>query len=113
MGNTQHSNGQDIDNGAVWDIQYVEGKGFSLKNVGTGKYLKNNDTAKYDDPTYFSFCTLGYQPTGISVVTVNGDSQTADTSVYTLQGVKVGDRQDWDALSRGIYIVNGKKLVKR
>jgi len=47
--------GQDIENGALWDIKYEEGKGFTLKNVGTGKYLQDASPAKYDEPAYFSF----------------------------------------------------------
>ena len=31
LGLTAKKMGQDIDNGAVWEIQYVEGQGFSLK----------------------------------------------------------------------------------
>ena len=47
--------GQDIENGALWDIKYVDGMGFTLKNVGTGKYLQDASPAKYDEPAYFSF----------------------------------------------------------
>ena len=47
--------GQDMENGALWDIKYEEGKGFTLKNVGTGKYLQDASPAKYDEPAYFSF----------------------------------------------------------
>ena len=47
--------GQDMENGALWDIKYVEGQGFTLKNVGTGKYLQDASPAKYDEPAYFSF----------------------------------------------------------
>ena len=47
--------GQDIENGALWDIKYEEGKGFTLKNVGTGKYLQDASPAKYDEPAFFSF----------------------------------------------------------
>lgn len=50
-----NQNGQDFENGAVWEIQYVDGKGFSLKNIGTGLYLKDNTPAKYEEPTYFGF----------------------------------------------------------
>ena len=49
-------NGQDLKNGAVWKLEESGGK-FALKNVGTGKYLKDNSNAKYD-PTYFTFCKL-------------------------------------------------------
>ncbi len=51
-------NGQDMKNGAVWEIDYADGKGFSLKNVATGKFLHDASPAKYDDPVYFQFCTL-------------------------------------------------------
>jgi len=47
--------GQDIKNGAVYDIQYVDGKGFTIKNVGTGKYQSDNGVAKSDEPVFWSF----------------------------------------------------------
>lgn len=50
-----NQNGQDFENGAVWDIQYVDGQGFAVKNIGTGKYLKDAGNANQDEPTYFSF----------------------------------------------------------
>ena len=56
--NNQLIYGQDGENLALWEIE-PDGNGkFALKNVGTGKYLKDNSVAKYDDPTYFTFCTL-------------------------------------------------------
>ena len=113
LGNTQHSNGQDIDNGAVWEIKYVSGKGFSLKNVGTGKYLKTNDTAKYDDPTYFTFATLGYQPTGIVETPLPAIVNGSSSAVYNLHGMKVGTLSQWQLLPRGLYIINGKKIQKQ
>lgn len=51
-------NGQDGKNLAVWDIQYVDGKGFTMKNIGTGLYLNDAAPAKYEDPAYWTFCTL-------------------------------------------------------
>ena len=44
-----------------------------------------------------------------SIQTINSDD--APSEIYTLQGVKVNSQ--WDALSRGVYIVNGKKMVKK
>lgn len=58
LGVKNKGNGQDIKNGAVWDIQYVEGKGFTLLNKGTGLYLNDNAPAKYEEPVYWTFCTL-------------------------------------------------------
>ena len=51
--------GQDIDYGAVWDVQFVEGKGFSLKNIGTGLYKgADGGTANKEEAVYFTFATV-------------------------------------------------------
>ena len=96
-------NGQDMENGAVWVMEYVAGKGFSLKNVGTGKYLKTNDAAKYDEPTYFTFCTLG-AVTGVK--DIHREPSTADR-YFTLDGRMLNGKPSHP----GIYIVGGKKVV--
>jgi hypothetical protein len=101
-----NQNGQDMKNGAVWDIQYVDGYGFTLKNIGTGKYLHDAAPAKYDTPTYFTFCTIG----GTSgVKTINSDNH--DETIYNLQGIKIGTRNDINQLPRGLYLMNGKKFI--
>lgn len=97
-------NGQDIENGALWDIQYEEGKGFSLKNIGTGKYLQDLAPAKYDDPAYFSFYSVKAASTGIAGIKYQ---QNADNSCYTLDGRRVKENN----LRPGIYIKNGKKVI--
>ena len=100
--------GYAIQDGAVWDIQYVEGKGWTLLNKGTGKYLKDvNHPAMYDEPTYFTFCTLKEDTsTGIESLTPN-PSPRGDGSYYTLDGRKLNSKPT----QRGIYIFNGKKVV--
>ena len=104
-------NGQDVQNGAVWNIQYVEGKGFSLKNLYTGKYLKNAQSAKFEAPTYFTFCTLKLQTVaGVQSVPYR---EITDGVVYNLQGMKVSTEDEWENLPQGLYIINGKKIVKR
>ena len=100
-------NGQDIENGAVWEIQYEDGLGFTMKNLATDLYLNDAAPAKYEDPVYFAFYAKGLAD-GISTV----KSEKAAAAAYTLQGVKVGAK-DLDALPRGLYIINGKKIVKR
>lgn len=35
-----------------------------------------------------------------------------DGTVYNLQGIKAGTVSDWNSLSRGIYIINGKTVVR-
>ncbi len=102
-----NQNGQDIPNGALWDCQYHEGKGWSLLNVGTGKYLKTNDTAKYDEPTYFTFCSVGAVTTGIQDATLYRYEMSADTRIYNLAGQQV------DSSYKGIVIINGKKSIQK
>ena len=103
-----NQNGQDVKNGAVWDIAYVDGKGFTLKNLYTGKYLKDAASAKYDDPTYFTFCTLKNAATGIGTLNVEHGTLN-DNSWFTLDGRKLSGQPT----AKGLYIVNGKKIVKR
>ena len=107
--NMNGQNGQDLAKGAIWAIEYVDGKGFSIKNVGTGKYLKDpNSPAKYDEPTYFTLCTLketDVPPTGIEEVKSN--KTVAKSGVYALDGRRVNA----DDLRPGLYIINGKKVV--
>ena len=99
-------NGQDISKGAIWTIEYEEGKGFAIKNAGTGKYLKDaTSPAKYDEPTYFTFCTLKEKTTGIEEVRYK--ENTTNKNVYTLDGRKVNPEN----LRPGLYIFNGKKIV--
>ena len=100
-------NGEDVKDGAVWEIKYESGKGFTLKNAATGKYLKDAAPAKYDAPAYFDFLKSSVTA-GIHKVERSVDND----AVYTLQGVKVATLQQWDALPRGIYIVGGKKKLK-
>ncbi|MBR5964085.1 MAG: endo-1,4-beta-xylanase [Bacteroidaceae bacterium] len=104
-----NQNGQDVENGAVWEINYVEGKGFTLRNKYTGKYLGDALSAKYDEPTYFTFCTLGPK-TGIPVLSTIDCEPSA---VYTLQGLCVGTEEQWETLPKGVYIVGGKLKMKQ
>ena len=108
-------NGYDIQDGAVWDIQYVEGKGWTLQNVGTGKYLKDAaHPAMFDEPTYFTFCTLTEVATDIKgIYDLPNTHSRFGESVYNLQGVKVGEKSNWNSLSPGLYIVNGKAKLKK
>jgi len=52
--------GQDIANGAVYTLTYdASAKGWSILNVGTGKYQGHNaGAATSESPIYFQFCSL-------------------------------------------------------
>ena len=102
-----NQNGEDVKDGAVWEIKYESGKGFTLKNMATGKYLKDAAPAKYDAPAYFDFLKSSVTA-GIHKVERSVDND----AVYTLQGIKIATLQQWDALPRGIYIIGGKKKLK-
>lgn len=98
-------NGQDFENGAVWEIEYADGKGFALKNVGTGKYLKDAGNANYDEPTYFSFCTLKEATAIKAIRTVS----SKDGIIYDLNGRRMNEKN----LRPGIYIRNNQKIIIR
>jgi hypothetical protein len=93
--------GEDMANGAEWEIRYVEGKGFTLRNVGTGLYLKDASPAKYDEPSYFNFMV---EKEFTSILTAKDDVK-GDDAIYTLDGRRVSS----DRLQPGIYIKQGKK----
>ena len=99
--------GYEIQDGAVWTLEFVDGKGWSMLNGGTGKYLKDaSHPAMFDEPTYFTFCTLKEaEPTGIKEVTVV--KEITDNNWYSLDGRKVYPEN----LRPGLYINKGRKIV--
>ena len=96
--------GQDIQNGAVWQIEHTD-KGFALKNVGAGGYLKDTGKAEYTTPTYFTLCTLKTATSGVNAIRTDKPQSDA---VYTLDGRRVNAAN----LRPGLYIVNGKKIIR-
>ena len=97
--------GFEIANGAAWTLEYTDGKGWSLKNIGTGKYLKDaSHPAMFDEPTYFTFCTLK-EKTTTGIVDVEYKKEDVRSGIFDLQGRRVAQP------TKGLYIVNGKKVV--
>lgn len=75
-------------------------------------FVSNTD----DLPMRFYVDGIGEDLTlaGIQHATVWGEEPSADDSVYDLSGRRIGTRQALNGrLSRGIYIVNGKKMMVR
>ena len=63
LGKTAKNLGQDYDYGAVWKVEYVDGKGFTIQNKYTGdKYLNDAGSPNYDEPTYFTFAEVEEVP---------------------------------------------------
>lgn len=97
---------QDIANGSDWIIEYdATKKGFALKNVGAGGYLKDTGKAEYTTPTYFTLCTLKSATSGVTPIRT---VKPQDDAIYTLDGRRVQPGN----LRHGIYIVNGKKIIR-
>ena len=54
-----HVLGQDLDYGAVWEIEYVDGEGFTIKSFANkGYFTSANATANSVTPAYFTFCEV-------------------------------------------------------
>lgn len=106
--NLNSQNGQDLAKGAVWNMEYVDGKGWSIKNVGTGKYLKDaSHPAMFEEPTYFTFCTLKETTiTGIEEI-VSEKPAVSREGIFDMQGRRVTQP------GKGLYIINGKKVMIR
>ena len=51
------------------------------------------------------------EPTNVGIGAIDADVPARKQGIYTLQGVKVV--QDWNSLPPGIYIRDGKKMIKR
>lgn len=101
--------GYEVAEGAVWTLDYVDGKGWSMKNGATGKYLKDAaHPAIFDEPTYFTFCTLKEGVyTGIQEVHPSHGTAHGAEDVYTLDGRRI----EATHLRPGLYITNGRKVV--
>lgn len=105
-------NGEDMQNGAVWDIEYVAGRGFTLRNVGTGLYLHDAGPASHAEPAYFTFCSLkAADASGVEGLRLKVEDLSSATGIYDLQGRRVNLKSPTSNLKSGIYIVNGKKVV--
>lgn len=77
-----------------------------------GSYNMNKSvtdiTRNIDGTISFSF-SLDKDPTGISGITIDSQNK-GDGRIYSLDGRYLG--KDMNALQKGIYIINGKKIIK-
>ena len=92
-----NQNGQDIENGAVWDIQYVDGQGMTIKNLGTGLYLTNAGPANSETPAYWTLCTLK-EKSNSNLVEIPGE---IENGVFEVDLKTVGDYAHLNALKVG------------
>lgn len=97
--------GQIVNNALVFTVEALEDGSYSL--IVPAEYVIGTDS---DGIEYYSASiNVVYvvdESTGVSVI---GASLDGNDAIYNLNGVKV----DANKLSKGIYIVNGKKVVVR
>ena len=98
LGITAKFFGQDFDYGAVWKVEYVADKGFTIKSKYTeDKYLKDAGAPKNEEATYFTFAEVssveifdpdtsdpgvGEIPNGYMSLITNGTFEGEDVSSF-------------------------------
>lgn len=86
--------------------------------VLTGKYEDTNEAnrvainlGEYVGTAYFTNIKL-YAPEDLNNIITSVANADVNAPVYNLQGVKVGTSENLNNLPKGIYIVNGKKVLR-
>lgn len=110
LGITAHSFGQDKDNGAVWDIAYTAGSGFSFRNVGENKYM-NDAGGTSDTKGYWHLYELTEEGGGTNAnngidITVQDDSSTDKCTISQANGITT-----YTSVSGGVNILFKMKNV--
>ena len=96
---SNYTYGQDGDYLALWQIESDGNGKFALKNVGTStggtsKYLKDNSNARYDEPIYFTFCTLKKETVTTSQVKDNTLKYDMQARIYDIWNETYGTNPD-------------------
>lgn len=100
-------NGQDLKNGAVWDVQYVEGKGFSLKNIGTGLYFKGvNAPANSEEPVYYSFVPVEYDLAANAKAAEAVKTSTEKQALADAKAAYEADKESAEAVSNYVKAID-------
>ena len=92
----------------------VEGNEFTLRDIVTGAMVSMTEGATYTftqeanttNAARFEILGSAKLPTAIE----NVDAEAKAHGIYTIAGQFVGN--DFNALSAGVYVVNGVKIVK-
>jgi len=96
-----NQNGQDLENGAVWNLEYTDGSGWTLQCVGTEGYMGygTGTTSPDNSGCYWQFVTVEEGEAALASVKASKSSV-----VYNILGQEVKE-------AKGLVIVNGKKTV--
>lgn len=111
-GNGKYKYGEDADYCGLWKVDYVEGKGYTIQNVGVseandgGAYITPLSATPVNDVSYVRlFAKLKYTaPSGIADIVAD---RPADNRTYDLMG-----RQVTNLRPGMIYIKGGKKHIR-
>ena len=103
-------NGEDAKNCGLWKVDYEEGKGYTIQNVGVAEtegnsWLNMTQGTPQAEKAYIRLFSkvVNVQTTAIECVSVN---HTSDYSIYNLNGQRLS------APVKGqINIINGKKVI--
>lgn len=103
LGKTEHTNGQDLDNGAVWTVTSTSG-GYYIKNVGNNAYLNGTNTSASADKVWKFYSVKestgsGSTQPGIDI-TVQDDSSTDKCTISHANGITT-----YTTISGGVNIL--------
>ena len=102
----------------VLSFGYTEGEILYLKDLQTGIVTEMSDGNSYIFTADANTTTSRFRIVSRSEVTTGVDGTTAETTaatakgIYSVTGQYLGDADQQSALPAGVYIINGKKVVK-
>lgn len=106
------------DDQAIWNITFNGGNAIITNSKFTNRSIQYNSSS----PRFATYKTTSAQKpvqlymldttTGISNTTTKYAS-SKDKVVYSIGGKRMGTANHFNSLKRGIYIINGKKVVKK
>lgn len=93
------------------NLKYTENgssKALDLTNIHIIALWSNGGTIPVED--MYLTNNSDFTPTDVSDIL---DQGIKDEDIYSIQGIKAGTSRDWQNLPRGLYIVNGRLMLKR
>ena len=104
--------------GGAYSIEFskVQGEDLTLIDLETGANVAMTEgnvytfTAVANTTNDYRFQIVGAKKVATDVESVEAQKNT--NGIYTIMGQYVGEMNLWNSLPAGVYVVNGKKLVK-
>lgn len=91
------------------DVSCME-QGGTTEMIANGTFESDNISDWY--VLSWTGQTLSVQEDTTAGIELLRQTMKTDGNVYNLQGIKVGTANDWNTLSHGVYIVNGKIVMR-